>query len=85
MSHVDETAPSETPNVVVSNPNVRKTIGFVLYVISILAGLVALFLLFFPEVGGDVANRALQFVTAAISFISGAFGLGVTTPNVPSK
>lgn len=83
MSHVDIETP--TPNVVVPNPDIRRYAGTVLYIISVLAGLAALFFGVFPEVGGDVANRALLFVNSAVSFISGAFGLAVTLPNIPKK
>lgn len=74
---------TNTPNVVVSNPDVRRYAGAALYIIAVAAGLAALFFGIFPEVGGDVANRALLFVNSAVSFISGAFGLAVTLPNVP--
>lgn len=87
MSHVDTTTPVDTstttPNVVVSNPDIRRYAGVVLYVVAILAGLSSLFFGVFPEVGGDVASRALVFVNAAVSFLSGAFGIVVTLPNVP--
>ena len=75
----------QTPNVVISNPEVRRYAGAVLYIIAVLAGLAALLFGIFPELGGDVANRALLFVNSAVSFLSGAFGLAVTLPNVPKN
>lgn len=75
----------DTPNVVISDPDVRRRAGAVLYIIAVVAGLAALFFGIFPEVGGDIANRALLFVNSAVSFISGAFGLAVTLPNVPKQ
>lgn len=86
MSHVDTTSndtTAVTPNVVVSNPNTRRYAGVALYIVAVVAGLAALFFGIFPEVGGDVANRALLFVNAAVSFLSGAFGIAVTLPNIP--
>lgn len=77
--------PSETPNTVISNPNVRRYLGASLYIVAVVAGLAALFFGIFPEAGGDVANRALLFVNSAVSFLSGAFGLAVTLPNVPKN
>lgn len=72
-----------TPNIVIANPDIRRYAGAVLYIIAVLAGLAALLFGIFPELGGDVANRALLFVNSAVSFLSGAFGLAVTLPNVP--
>lgn len=81
----DNPKPTETPNVVIGNPAIRRNAGAVLYVIAVLAGLAALFFGIFPEFGGDMANRALLFTNSAISFVSGAFGLAVTLPNVPKS
>lgn len=78
--------PSEiTPNVVVPNPKARRQIGIVLYLVSLAAGIAALLFLFFPELayGTDIPTRAIAFVNAVVSLVSGAFGLTVTIPNVP--
>lgn len=83
MAHA---APEEiTPNVVISNPNTRRHIGVTLYLVSLLAGLATLLFAFFPELaaGTDIPTRAIAFVTAAVTLLSGAFGLVVTIPNVP--
>lgn len=74
-----------TPNVVISNPKLRRNIGVGLYVVSLLAGLATLLFAFFPELaaGTDVPSRAIAFVTAAVTLLSGGFGLVVTVPNVP--
>lgn len=86
MSHVDPDAPiDETPNAVIADPNIRRYIGFGLYIVSLVAGLAALYFGVFPEVGGDIASRTLLFVNAAVSFLSGAFGIAVTLPNVPKR
>lgn len=84
MSHVDPDAPADT-GAVIANPDVRRYTGATLYGVSILAGLAALYFGIFPEVGGDVANRTLLFVNSAVSFLSGAFGIAVTLPNVPKR
>lgn len=77
-----EPAPTETPNVVVHNPQVRKVANIVLG-----AALVV-----FPAAGIlDASSDALDFsawlvpALAVTSFLAGVFGLAVTTPNVPSR
>lgn len=72
---------SETPNVVIENPKVRKDLGIALYVTGVLAGLAAYVLSGVP-VPFDV-DFVVAKVTGAIAIISGAFGLGVTLPNIP--
>lgn len=76
-----------TPNVVISNPDIRRYIGIALYIISLLAGVAALFLAFFPEfnAGNDTFVRAIAFINAVVSLVSGAFGIVVTFPNVPKS
>jgi ABC-type amino acid transport system permease subunit len=79
MTHV---APTETPNVVVANPQVRKIVGNTLAVASVLLSIATL-------VDGAVAELDYGNVTGpAAVIIAGLFGifqLGVTSPNVPSK
>lgn len=76
-----------TPNVVVSNPNTRRNFGVVLYIMSFVAAIVALFLGFFPEFNAadNVLIRLVAFFNATISLASGAFGVIVTLPNVPKR
>tara|TARA_B100000700_G_scaffold110520_3_gene124530 strand:- start:2037 stop:2279 length:243 start_codon:yes stop_codon:yes gene_type:complete len=76
----DNTPPSATPNVVVSNPHVRKAANWAL----------GIALIVFPAAGVlDAASPELDFATwlvpatAVTSFLAGLFGLVVTTPNVP--
>lgn len=78
----DQNQPAITPNVVVSDPRVRKVANVVLG-----AALVV-----FPTAAVlDAASAELDFsnwlvpATAVTSFLAGIFGLAVTTPNVPSK
>lgn len=73
---------SQTPNVVVQNPSVRKVANVILGVALIV----------FPAaIVLDGSTDALDFsawtvpAMAVTSFLSGVFGLAVTTPNVPTK
>lgn len=76
-----------TPNVVVPDADVRRRIGVVLWLLSLLAGVASLFFLFFPEVaaGTDIPTRAVAFVNALVSLGTGSFGFAVTLPNTPRK
>lgn len=72
--------PSGTPNVVVSNPLVRKVVGNTLAVASVALAIATL-------VDGAIAEIAYGNITGpAAVIIAGLFGifqLGVTSPNVP--
>lgn len=72
---------------VIPNGDTRRKIGNALWALSLLAGVVALFILFFPEVefGTDYVTRAVAFVNALVSLLAGAFGLAVVRPNTPSS
>lgn len=72
-----------TPNVTISNPDIRRYAGVALYVVSILAALAASFFGVFPEFGGDLVNRILLFSNIVVSFFSGIFGVAITLPNIP--
>lgn len=74
-----------TPNVIITDLTKRRTIGVVLYVVALFAGLAGLFFAFFPEAafGTDIPTRAVAFANAAVSLLAGGFGLVITTPNVP--
>lgn len=73
--------PTETPNVVVGNPHVRKYVGNTLAVASVLLAIATL-------VDGAIAELDYAFVTGpAAVIVAGLFGifqLGVTSPNVPT-
>lgn len=78
----DTPLPTETPNVVVSNPAVRKVANIIL----------GIALIVFPAAGIlDASSADLDFsqwlipASAVTSFLAGLFGLVVTTPNVPHK
>ncbi len=80
MSHV---APTETPNVVIANPSIRKGFGAALYVVSVLTGLASIVTLAYPEAAGFDVPKLIGVINACVSFLTGAFGLVVTLPNVP--
>lgn len=74
--------PTETPNVVVQNPLVRKVVGNTLAVASLALAVAVL-------VDVNVVGLDYAFVTIpAGGIIAGLFGifqLGVTSPNVPKQ
>lgn len=78
MTHA--AAPTETPNVVVADPRVRKVAGNTLAVASVALAIATL-------VDGAVAEIDYGNITGpAAVIIAGLFGifqLGVTSPNVP--
>lgn len=82
MSHA---APTDTPNVVIESPSIRKGIGAALYAVSLLAGIATLVTASFPELttGAIDPNRIITLVNAIISLLAGSFGFAVTLPNVP--
>ena len=81
----DPTLPNETPNVRIEDPDVRRSLSKTLFFVTILSGIAALFFQFFPEAafGTDIPTRAISFVNAVVSLVSGAFGLSVLVPNIP--
>jgi len=76
---------SETPNVVIENPQVRRVLVVILGVVAIITACAAIVLGFWPELSGlqPDPTRIIATVNAIVSFLSGAFGLGVTLPNIP--
>lgn len=74
-----------TPDVIIKNRNVRLWAGVVLFTISLLTGIAAMFFNFFPELAydTDIPTRVIGFINAVGSLLAGAFGIVVTTPNVP--
>ena len=83
----EPTLPNETPNVRIEDPDVRRSLSKTLFFVTILSGIAALFFQFFPEAafGTDLPTRAISFVNAVVSLVSGAFGLSVLVPNIPKK
>lgn len=72
---------TDTPNVVVQNPTVRKVAQWVIGVAALVV----------PSLAIIQSSSALDFsswLPAAMgvtSFLAGAFGLAVVVPNIPSK
>lgn len=69
-----------TPNVVVQNPTIRKAAGVVLGVAGLLLGT-----LLVVDGASDAFDAAAITgpATAGYLYLSSAFGLAVTVPNVP--
>jgi hypothetical protein len=74
--------PSPTPNVVVQNPTVRKAVNIVLGVAALALPIVAII-----DAGVDAfdVSQFTNITTAITLFVAGAFGLGVTLPNIPAN
>ena len=85
MSENNEQYPTETPNVGIEDPALRRSLAKTLFFVTLLSGLAALFFQFFPEAafGTDLPTRAISFVNAGTSLVSAAFGLRVLVPNIP--
>lgn len=76
---------NETPNVVISNPNVRFWLTAALFGIAFLLELATMFIGAFPEAvaNSDIPVRAIEFSRDVIAFTAVTFGLVVSLPNVP--
>ena len=78
MSHSE--LPSNTPNTVVENPNVRRTANIVLGVVGLLVG---------TAIVVDGSSPAFDIsaytnpISAGYVYLASAFGLVVTVPNIP--
>jgi uncharacterized membrane protein (DUF485 family) len=85
MTTPDNTLPTETPNIVIEDPKTRKRFNTILSLLLLIVGVAALFFAIFPEAafGTDIPARAIQFLTAVVTFVSAWFGLGVTNRNYP--
>lgn len=75
------TMPTETPNVIVQNPTVRKIAGNTLAVAALILSIATL-------VDGAIPALDYAFVTGPAAIIVtgllGIFQLSVTSPNVPT-
>lgn len=73
---------SETPNVVISNPNIRKGINIAVSAIGITLGTV---------ISVDLASNNFDLsditnpILAGYLYLAGVFGVAVTLPNIPKK
>lgn len=87
MSSNQQINTTNTPNIVVKNPDIRMGLSIFLFGLSVLAAVAALFFLWFPEAtyGSDIPTRAIGFTNALVSLLSGIFGLSVLVPNIPRR
>lgn len=73
-------APMDTPNVVVSNPTVRKTMNWVLGIAMLLLPVLTIIDTSTPL---DLSPW-LAPVSQIVLFLGGVFGIAVINPNIPS-
>lgn len=73
---------SETPNVVIENPDLRRNLGKALYIVSGLVGIAVFIFTGVPGLPFDLDFWAAK-VIGVIAMLGSVFGLTVTTPNVP--
>lgn len=76
----DTPTATQTPNVVVADPRVRKAANVVLGIVGLLVGVAVVTDLASPEI--DLATYTTP-VAAVYAFLASVFGLAVTTPNIP--
>jgi hypothetical protein len=80
MSHT--ATPSETPNVVIESPGIRKGINIAVSTVAIVLG---------TTIVVDAASPAFDLsaitnpVSAAVLYLASVFNLAVTLPNVPRR
>lgn len=79
MSHVN---PTETPNVVVQNPDIRRAANIALGVIGIVVGTAVV-------VDGSTPAFDISAITTPVftgyAYLASLFGLAVTLPNIPRR
>lgn len=75
-------ADTETPNVVISNPHVRKIATAVVTVAAVAVGAASVLDLASPELDWATWTAPASAVTL---FLAGVFGVSVTLPNVPRR
>jgi hypothetical protein len=79
MTHVN---PSDTPNVVIESPNLRKGINIALWSAGVILGTVIVV---------DGASPAFELsaytnpISAGLLYLGSAFGFAVTLPNIPKR
>lgn len=74
--------PTETPNVVVQNPTIRKGANVVLGVVGLLVGTAIVVDASTPAF--DISAVTIP-VSVAYAYLASVFGLAVTTPNIPTS
>jgi hypothetical protein len=76
------TTPSETPNVVLANPTVRRVLNWIVGLAAVIVPTALVIDSASPELDW---SSFLAPATAATSFLAGLLGLVVTTPNIPKS
>jgi len=77
---MSNTNPTETPNVVVANPNVRRAANIVLGVIGLVVGTAVVVDASTPAF--DISEITTPVFTG-YAYLASLFGLAVTLPNIP--
>lgn len=74
--------PSETPNVVLANPTVRRVLGWVVGSAAIVVPLLTI-----VDARSDLFDITAftDPATAGTSFLAGLLGLAVFVPNIPKR
>ena len=82
---MSESIPSETPNVVVEDPETRRKWNAVLNTALFVLAVASLFFAIFPEaaLGSDIPSRVMLFLNTVITAGAAYYGLTVTRPNIP--
>lgn len=78
----DHAGPSETPNVVIADPTVRKYATAAITISSVIVGAASVLDLASPELDWATVTTP---ASAVILFLAGVFGVAVTLPNVPKR
>ena len=79
---MSNTTPTQTPNVVVENPNIRRAANIVLGVVGLVVG---------TAVVVDASTPAFDIsaittpVFTGYAYLASLFGLAVTLPNIPKR
>ena len=76
----DTPRPSETPNVVIQNPKIRRVANWVISTAALILFSVAVFDASAPAV--DLSEYTTP-ATSVVLFLAGAFGISVIRPNIP--
>lgn len=82
VTQATDPTPSETPNVVIADPRVRKVATAIIATAGIIIGAAATLDMASPEVDWAALTVPASAVTL---FLAGIFGVTVTLPNVPRR
>lgn len=77
---MSNTTPTQTPNLVIENPAIRKGANIILGVVGLLVGTATVVDASTPAF--DISAITIP-VTVGYAYLAAIFGLAVTTPNIP--